>query len=128
MYSTDTATVGITAGNIQGNLDLYGMSHTTVSGGAIASNVYARTQTDLTITGGSISGELRAEDFAVVEISGGNYGDRILALEESSITIIGSAFNFPSAGALLHTSVLLNRICLIGHCQKRSLFFLSSSA
>jgi hypothetical protein len=32
----------------------------------------------------------------------------------------------PSAGAFLYTSVLLNRICIIGHCRKRSLFFLSS--
>jgi hypothetical protein len=32
----------------------------------------------------------------------------------------------PSAGALLHTSVLLNRICLIGPCQKPSLFSLST--
>ena len=37
-----------------------------------------------------------------------------------------TGIDLASSGAFLHDSVLLNRICIIRHCRKRSFFFLST--
>jgi len=90
-----TSTVTVSGGLIGDDLFIEDDSTVNVSGGLISTDLYARDNSMVTVSGGTIGGDLSADHNSTVTVSGGSIGgDYLRALGSSTLTIIGSDFNF----------------------------------